>query len=136
MAGVACETGAGSLTGAGCLEGQRGVPQRPLDGERARVGSGRAGGCTGGDSDTMDVRALRQRVSSGVVSATSTGRCRAAAELRHRVGPLADGNFDYDTDERPALRQALWQPESWAAPRCPQAHMVLPRSPALPPPQL
>jgi hypothetical protein len=82
----------------------------------------------------MDVRALRQRVSSGVVSATSTGRCRAAAELRHRVGPLAGGNFDYDSDERPALRQALWQPESWAAPRRPQAHMVLPHSPALPPP--
>ncbi len=128
MAGVAGETGAG------CLEGQRGVPQRPLDGERARVGSGRASGCTGGDSDTVDVRSLRQRVSSGVVSATCTCRCRAAAELRHSVGPLAGGNFDYDSDAQPALRQALWQPESWAALRCPQAHMVRQRGPALPPP--
>jgi hypothetical protein len=105
------------------------VPQRPLDGERARVGPGRAGGCTGGDSDTVDVRALRQRVSSGVVGATRAGRCREAAELLHRVGPLAGGNFDYDSDVQPALRQALWQPESWA-PRRPQAHMVLPHSPA------
>jgi hypothetical protein len=51
-------------------EGRLGLPQRPLDDEQALVGSGRAGGCTGGDSDTV-----ARRVSSGVVSATLVRRC-------------------------------------------------------------